>query len=200
MATTNSGATVRRVGLSSGTCLLFRECPTPTEGHAPTGPDALTGWERHRTRQRALEAAAAAAPTAPTAIAAPTAATPAAPTVFSGPTDLAAAAQREWWLGVLARVDASLDDDLAAMSLDARYDAVRDAWAAQVREAPGYLELAALGAGNDGHARTGRRYARLLALFSGRADVADDLERAADVGLDLVREVSASRHVVSAVA
>lgn len=188
MATTNSGATVRRVGRSSGTCLLFRECPTPIEGHTPSGPDALTGWERHRARQRALAAAAA------------TRSSRRAGAVFSGPTDLAAAAQKEWWLGLLARVDAGLDDDLAAMSLDARYAAVRDAWAAQVREAPGYLELAALGAGDDGHATTGRRYARLLALFSGRADAADDFERAADVGLDLVRELSASRHVATAVA
>ncbi len=123
-----------------------------------------------------------------------------ATTAFEGLADLARAAQEEWWREVLARVDAGLDDDLAAMAPGARYQVIRDAWAAQIREDPGYLKLAAMGAGHDRHAATGRRYARLLALFSGRADVEDDVERAADAGLDLVRELSPSRQVITAVA
>jgi hypothetical protein len=117
---------------------------------------------------------------------------------FADPVDLALATQNDWWLALLARVDAALDDDLSGMAPNARLAAVAGAWAAQVGETPGSLALAALGAGDVRHRATGRRYARLLALFAGRADVTDDADTAADAGVALVHELCGSPEVLSA--
>jgi hypothetical protein len=117
---------------------------------------------------------------------------------FANPVDIALATQNDWWLALLARVDAELDDDLSGVAPEARYAAVDRAWTAQVHETPGSLALAALAAGDVRHRATGRRYARLLALFAGRADVADDGDRAADAGVALVHELCGSPEVVAA--
>lgn len=114
---------------------------------------------------------------------------------YAGALDLAAAAQSEWWLGVLGRLDAGLEDDIAAVPARARSDAVRQAWAAQCRATPGYPAVAAFGAGDAKHQAAGRRYARLLALFAGAATIADDEETATAAGWALVRNLDDARAV-----
>ena len=116
---------------------------------------------------------------------------------FANPVDIALASQNDWWLALLARVDAELDDDLSGIAPEARYAAIDRAWTAQVQETPGSLALAALAADDVRHRATGRRYARVLALFAGRADVADDGDRAADAGVALVHELCRSPEVLS---
>ncbi|MDQ1419558.1 MAG: hypothetical protein QOJ52_1520 [Acidimicrobiaceae bacterium] len=155
-------------------------------GHRAT---ALSRMEKYRLRQQGL-AAAAACPEGTDVLWGPSA-------TFADRIDLAGAAQDAWWHAVLARVDATLDDDMSAMAPEARRGAVRDAWAAQLCATPGYLPLAALGAGDRDHDARERRYARVLALFAGAADVADDADVAAEAGLDLVRQLSAGRRLVS---
>ena len=117
---------------------------------------------------------------------------------FANPLDLALATQNDWWLALLARVDADLDDDLSGIAPEARYAAIDRAWTAQVQETPGSLALAALASGDVRHQATGRRYARLLALFAGRADITDDGDTAADAGVALVHELCGSPEVLSA--
>jgi hypothetical protein len=146
---------------------------------------------RYRRRQWALAGAAAAAEAAvfPDEIEA-VLARPDLRQEFAGVLDVAEAAQEEWWHRVLARVDASVDDDLGVMAPDARCAAARGAWAAQHEATPGYLVLATLGAGDASHESRERRYAQLLARYAGTASAADDDERAADAGLDLVGELA----------
>ena len=189
------------------------------------------GWQRDRVRRSALVAAADAAshhpdPVVLTGIVAANGWDEA----FGGLSALAEAARTQWWLGLLARLDASMDDDLSDMSPAAREAAVVRAWAAHQRQSGGYLVLADLAdlahladladladlahladladlahladladlsgrTGDNGGAHrdaTDRRFARLLALFAGRAQDWDDEDAAAAAGMALVEFLSAS--------
>jgi hypothetical protein len=145
------------------------------------------GWAGYRLRKSALAAAAAAA-----AIDADVEATlenGAWADAFGGRLELARAAQDYWWLGLLGRLDASFDDDLSAVSPADRYTVLVRAWRSHSREASGHWSLAALGDGDSRHAAAGSRYHRVLALFAGRAEAADDCDVACSAGRDLVREL-----------
>ena len=151
----------------------------------------VEGLARYRLEQRALAVAAAAAAGGVEGIET-TLAAMGWSDVLPDRLAIATAAQREWWQGLLARVDAGLDDDLAGMTPAARTAAVRAAWSEQRRDAASHLLLSSLGAGTVEHDAAERRFARLLALFAGTATVVDDFEAAADVGLALVRELGGS--------
>jgi hypothetical protein len=112
--------------------------------------------------------------------------------LFADRAELAAAAQSHWWLRLLGRLDCLLDDDPASVPAESRAAAIQQGWRTTVAELPGYLALAASAAGEVTVRRGALRYARLLALFAGRATVDDDPMFAARAGLSLVKELSAA--------
>lgn len=148
------------------------------------------GWEGYRLRREALAVAAAAAVSGPVCDIQVALERSGCGETFRDTVQLAAAALSDWWLRFLGRLDASLEDDLGWMSASARHAAVQRAWATQTQEMPGYLALADLGRADPDNRSERLRYARLLALFAGIADVADSDDDASEAGLRLVAELS----------
>jgi hypothetical protein len=163
--------------------------PTATPTATPIPTATPTGWDRYRQRQRALSTAAAAAARGGDATAAWSRVEGAG--AFASLAELALAAQEHWWQRLLARIDAAAPDDIGATPATTRQRGVEQAWIAQRHDASGYLALAEMGAGDPAHASAERRYARVLALFAGRAAVTDSPEEATAAGVDLVRELRA---------
>ncbi|MDP9073456.1 MAG: hypothetical protein M3N98_04625 [Actinomycetota bacterium] len=99
------------------------------------------------------------------------------------------AAHTQWWLGLLGRLDADLEDDLDGMEPAIRLDVVRRAWREQQWDMP----AVPVGADDPAIQADRLRYLRLLALFAGRAGVGDPDQAAAGAGLELVEEMAGGR-------